>query len=291
LPTTLQALSLAARLRGDMTEADLLTRAAALARTHHVRNDRDVGSRLPGSAADEPAVRRLRALSHAGSWVALESALADLPSDLRLLIDSEALTLEQLAALHTATAATSVADIADLVRREQLRDVPGLTRSIEDGVAKRLPHLRVNVRRIPLGRATALVEPLLERLRLLPDVAWADPIGSLRRGHELVGDIEVVASTDRPDDVFAALARELEITGYRHRSRRRHYFMIDGTQVGVRCDPVAVAGATMVILTGAHTHVDQLHARARQRGWSLTPDGLALNHGDVDPAGDSRWPR
>ena len=36
---------------------------------------------------------------------------------------------------------------------------------------------------------------MLERLRAVPGVQWAQPVGSLRRGQDTVGDIEIVAAT------------------------------------------------------------------------------------------------
>ena len=47
------------------------------------------------------------------------------------------------------------------------------------------------------GRALATIEPILDYLRALPGIEWALPVGSLRRGQDTVGDIEILAtSTD-----------------------------------------------------------------------------------------------
>ena len=62
----------------------------------------------------------------AGGWVLLESAIADLPADLRWLLESDAVTIAQLAALHGALGVTSVADLHDAVRLGSVGSVAGL---------------------------------------------------------------------------------------------------------------------------------------------------------------------
>jgi DNA polymerase (family 10) len=141
----------------------------------------------------------------AGGWVLVESAVADLPVDLRWLYESDAVTLEQLAALHRALGVTSAADLAAAVRSGEIRNVGGLGAEAEQRIAAALPGLRAHVPRVPLGRATSLAAPLLAILRAVPEVVCAEPTGSLRRGQDLVGDIEVLAPAHEPGPVIDAV--------------------------------------------------------------------------------------
>src|SRR5205085_6141215 len=118
----------------------------------------------------------------AGGWVLVESTLAELPADLRWLYESGAVTLEQLAGMHRALQITSTADLADALRTHALRPIEGLGDEVEAAVAAALPTLRRTIPRIPLGRAVAIAAPLLAALRNTPNVSWAVPAGSLRRG-------------------------------------------------------------------------------------------------------------
>jgi DNA polymerase/3'-5' exonuclease PolX len=103
--------------------------------------------------------------------VLLESAIADLPVDLRWLFESGAVTIEQLAALHQALGATTAVDLRAVVRREAVRNVPGLDVAVESAIAAALPTLRASVPLVPLGRAITLAPPLLSRVRHLTSVA------------------------------------------------------------------------------------------------------------------------
>ena len=79
-------------------------RAAALVRARQIDSDADAGPLLddPPADVDPEILKRLRQMYEAGGWVLVESALADLPGDLRWLYESGAVTIDQLAAIHRA---------------------------------------------------------------------------------------------------------------------------------------------------------------------------------------------
>jgi len=113
-------------------------------------------------------------------------------ADLRWLYESGAVTLEQLATLHASLDVISIADVIAALGDGKLGEHIGLDPSLPKVIAGALRTLRRSVPRIPLGRATAIAEPLLSRLRSIPGVSWAEPVGSLRRGQDTVGDIELI---------------------------------------------------------------------------------------------------
>ena len=210
-------------MRGDAAEEALLASAAALIERHGIDSDAELGPLFESAAPDaDPAViKRLRQMFEAGAWVLLESAIADLPADLRWLFESGAVTLEQLTAIHLALGVTSVADLAAAVGERSLGAVEGVGPQVEAAVAAALPLLRVSIPRIPLGRATAVVEPILDALRAVPGVRWAHTTGSLRRGEDMVGDIEIVASAADPSAAMAQVIPLGDQGHWLHRSERR----------------------------------------------------------------------
>jgi DNA polymerase (family 10) len=215
----------------------------------------------------------------AGGWVLLESAVADLPADLRWLFESDAVTIGQLAKLHAAFGVTTAADVAAELASGMIRDVPGLDARVEAAIASALPHLRAAVPRVPLGRAMHLAQPVMDCL-VRAGAPWASPVGSLRRGRELVGDVEVLAPMENPAEAFDEIVRLPDVTRTLHRGPRRLYMLIDRVQVGVRCPPASEAGAVLLTLTGSFEHVRRLAALATERGWTLSPRGLQTSSGE-----------
>jgi len=285
---TLAQLASLAMIRGDLVEESVFHHAAALARARHIDSDAETGPLLanPPPDADPEVMKRLRQMYEAGGWVLVESALADLPSDLRWLYESGAVTIDQLDAIHRALGSTSAADLAWAIGEQRIRTLPGLDGEAEAAIAAALPTLRATIPRVPLGRAVTTAEPVLERLRGVPGVRWAEPVGSLRRGQDTVGDIEIVAATAQPAEAIAELLRDPEFSRVLHNTAERLYVLTDRVQIGVRLPKPENAGATLLYLTGPAAHFAALQAHAVANGFRLSAEGLHGPDGTLRPAAD-----
>ncbi len=264
----------------------LFSRTSALIQSLDIQSDADLGPLLdePPADLDPEILRQLSYMYDAGGWVLLESAIADLPVDLRWLFESGAVTIEQLAALHSALGVTTYADIVAEVARETIRRVPGCDETVEAAIADSLTTLRSSIPRMPLGRAMSIADPILAALRGTSGVDWAEPVGSLRRGQDTIGDIEIVASTADPNAAFDRVLALPDIAHTLHRATsQRLYILTDRVQIGVRCPLPEAAGATLLHLTGTAAHLQKLGAHAGTLGWTLEPEGLR----QTDAASDS----
>jgi DNA polymerase (family 10) len=251
----------------------------------HIESDADLGALIENPAGiDDEVLRPLRLMYEAGAWVFVESGVADLPADLRWLYESGAVTLEELARLHEQLGATALADLAAAIEEGTIRTVPGLDDTAEAAITAALGNLRLAIRRIPLGRAVGLVDPLLTHLRSLPGIAWALPVGSLRRAQDTVGDIELVAAAGDPSTAIDEVSQLPEVDRLLYKSSRRLYLLINRIQIGVRFPAPINAGSTLLYLTGSTAHVHGLQARASDRGWRLTSEGLRTSDGALQMA-------
>jgi DNA polymerase (family 10) len=273
-------------IRGDLAEETLFKRAAELIRSQRIESDSDLSPifETPPAGLDPEILKRLRQMYEAGGWVLLESTLADIPADLRWLIESGTITIEQIAAVHRALDVTSAADVAAAIQEQMLRRVAGIGEIVEGAVAEALPGIRASIPRIPLGRATTIAEPLLLRLRSLPGLAWAEPAGSLRRGQDMIGDIEVIASLADAAGVIDHMLALPDVSRALHRSERRLYILVERVQVGLRFPEPPNAGAALLYLTGSAPHFSALQAHADAAGFRLKPSGLHTRDGVLRPA-------
>jgi DNA polymerase (family 10) len=255
-------------MRGDAREASMLEQGSALVRARGIESDVDLGPLIDPSVPFEGDAQLLKRFHHmydAGAWVLMESAIADLPADLRWLFESGAITIPQLAALYQALGVTSAADLGVAVEREAIRSIAGLNDSVETAVAAALPTLRKAIPRIPLGRAVAIVDPILERLRAFPGIDWALPTGSLRRGQDSVGDLEIVAAAADPASAIEDMTGLPDAGRVLLRGERRLYLLFDRVQLGLRFPHPADAGSALLHLTGSVEHVKRLQHLARER--------------------------
>src|SRR5204863_4336696 len=141
---TLRQLAFLAVIRGDGVAESIFLRADALTQAHGIDSEADLAPLFdaPPPESDAETLRPLRQMYEAGGWVLVESAVADLPVDLRWLLESGAVTIEQLDAIRRSLAVTSAADLAAAVREHTLRALPGLDADTEAAVGAALPTLR-----------------------------------------------------------------------------------------------------------------------------------------------------
>jgi DNA polymerase (family 10) len=259
-------------IRGDLREASMLEAGAALVRERGISSDVDLGPLIdPAVPFDgEPQLRqRFQHMYDAGAWVLLESAIADLPTDLRWLFESGAVTIPQLAAIYQHLGATSAAEFGAAVARRAIRSIPGLDDATEAAVAAALPALRARIPRIPLGRAVGIVDPILAQLRDRPDIDWAMPSGSLRRGQDSVGDLEILAACESPAGAIDDLSRLPAASRVLLVSERRLYLLLERVKLGVRFPRPSEAGAALLRVTGSLEHLRRLESFARDRNVDL----------------------
>jgi DNA polymerase (family 10) len=130
-----------------------------------------------------------------------------------------------------------------------------------------------------LGTAWNVAETLRHAVAALPGVTRVAHAGSLRRGCETVGDLDLLccaddgaavvrAFTGLPDvaQVLAAGDTKGSIL-YEYRPRRT-------IQVDLRVVPAESFGAAWQYFTGSKEHNVRLRERAQQRGWTLNEYGL-----------------
>ena len=253
-------------------------------RTLRIESDADLEPifEAPPLGSDPAVLKRLRQMYEAGGWVLLESTLADIPADLRWLIESGAITIEQTAAAHRALGVTSGADVAAAIDDKMLRRVAGFGEAGRSGG----------------GRGAAASAPQSRRIR------WGAPSRLPDRCSHTCGRCRASSGPSRPDRFAAdrtrsATSRSLPRwrsqprRSMRARARRRHPSAPQRASRlhpdRARADRSAIpeplhAGAALLYLTGSAAHFAALRAHAERLGLRLTAAGLHTGDGRVQNA-------
>ena len=98
------------------------------------------------------------------------------------------------------------------------------------------------------------------------------PAGSLRRGKETVGDIDLLATDPRAADLFveAPMVDRVIEKG----PTKVSVYLKTGTQVDLRTIKKGQYGAALVYFTGSKQHNIELRSLAIEKGWKLNEYGL-----------------
>lgn len=140
-----------------------------------------------------------------------------------------------------------------------------------EGIARR----RMYAARHRLDQAMTVAEPLLEALRGHPDVIRCSPAGSLRRFKETIGDIDFLASSNKPGAVLDFFTQQPGIMRVTAKGETKASVVLTG---GIQADLRVVSDTqypfALAYFTGSKEHNIVMRQRALARGLRLNEYGL-----------------
>jgi DNA polymerase (family 10) len=176
---------------------------------------------------------------------------------------------------------TSVEQLEAAAKSGELKKLSGMGAKSEARILESVEALkRRQTGRMSIGLALPIADQLLGELRQHPKVKAAETAGSLRRMRETVGDLDLLVSTDHPEEVMKAFV-ELPIVG-RVRSKgavKTSVELIDGVCVQVWTHPSERFGTALQYATGSKDHNVRLRELALSMGFSLSDQAFKLEDG------------
>ncbi|WP_164856356.1 DNA polymerase/3'-5' exonuclease PolX [Lujinxingia sediminis] len=164
----------------------------------------------------------------------------------------------------------------------RLRELKGLGAKTEEKVLAEIARLAQGADRAPLPQARRVAESLRDQLDALPQSIRVAIAGSLRRGRETIGDIDLLVATDEPGPIhqaFVALpeVKETLASGDTKTSVRLH----NGIQVDLRTVKNEVFGSALHYFTGSKEHHIELRTRAKRQGLRVSEYGVFKENEDT----------
>jgi DNA polymerase (family 10) len=202
------------------------------------------------------------------------------PSMLELLKIS-GLGPKTIALIWDAYQVCDVDGVAKLASEGKLRDLPRLSEKSEQKILKSIENYRQLTGRFLLNTADEIATKMAEFLAGLPGVEKVTPAGSLRRGRETVGDLDLLVTgecCDTDAQRNAVIERIISFPGILEvlaKGENKVSFKLrSGMQVDVRLLPPDSFGAALQYFTGSKNHNVQLRQRALKQGYTLNEYGL-----------------
>ncbi len=184
---------------------------------------------------------------------------------------------------------STVDDLERICREQKLRTLPRMGAKLEEKILKAICQYRQSQGRFLLSFAQGVADELIGYLSGVEGVEKITPAGSLRRGKETVGDLDLLvtgpgaaAALDR----FTAHARTGDVLA-KGGNKASARFGLEGIQVDVRALPAESFGAAMQYFTGSKDHNVALRTRALKLGFTLNEYGLARLDDNTRVAGDT----
>jgi len=163
----------------------------------------------------------------------------------------------------------------------KLEDLPRMGAKAADKLKKGIAEYRKNSGRFHLDDAEIAAEKIAGYLLAYPGIDRVTPAGSLRRGRETVGDLDLLATgpvceEDKVAPAVDYMAAYPPIASLIAKGANKVSFRLSsGLQVDVRLLPEVSYGAALQYFTGSKMHNVSVRQRALKRGYTLSEYALA----------------
>jgi DNA polymerase (family X) len=208
-----------------------------------------------------------------------EELKGQVPARLPELLTVSGLGPKTVAKLWHGANITSLAELREAVAKDpgRITALPGLGEKKVQQIAESLAFMDSAGGRIRLGEATTLAETLAAAVGKLKGVARVVPAGSVRRGRETIGDVDLLC--EAPEQAgsaitaaFAAMPGVKRVLG--QGPTKCSIQTEGGVEVDLRVVPAESFGAAMQYFTGSKAHNVRLRELAVKKGWKLNEYGL-----------------
>jgi len=240
--------------------------------------------KLPGIGKD--LAGKIREISDTGDAQFHRDLAAEFPPTILDLLHLQGVGPKTVALLYLSLGIRTVEDLEQAARAGKLRELRGMGAKKEALILKALEERKQYAGRHLLADAHDTAAEVVNWLREnAPDVELI-PVGSLRRGCETCGDVDVLAVGGTPSlmDVFTSFAGVERALG--RGETKSSVLLRGGFQADLRLVPAESRGAAMQYFTGSKAHNIALRDRAIQRGYKLNEYGLYRLSDNERVAGD-----
>jgi DNA polymerase (family 10) len=234
---------------------------------------------LPGIGRD--LAKKIRELTETGACGYHQELLQEFPPSILDMLRLQGVGPKTVALLYSGLNIRTLDDLAAAARDGRLRELKGMGAKKEALILKALEERQRDAGRHLLSDTASIAAELLAYLReRVPGVDFT-PVGSLRRGCETCGDIDILACGTSVEpamaagalmDLFTAFPRVERVLG--HGDTKSSVRLLGGYQADLRLVPPDSRGAAMQYFTGSKAHNILLRDRAIQHGYKLNEYGL-----------------
>jgi DNA polymerase (family 10) len=180
-------------------------------------------------------------------------------------------------------------ELEQLAKEQKLRDLPRMGAKLEEKVLRSIAQYRLRTGRFLLSFANEAAGELTRYLGELEGIENITAAGSLRRGKDTVGDLDLLVTGPNATTAlerFVAYPRVHEVLG-RGPNKASAKIGREGLQVDVRALPRESYGAAMQYFTGSKEHNVAVRTRAVKMGFKLSEYGLFRAEDDTRVAGET----
>lgn len=223
----------------------------------------------------ESIQKKICELVTTGKLAYYEELRAATPPGLVLMLDIPGLGPKKIKAIHDQLGVETIEQLEQACKEGKVAKLKGFGEKTQANICDGINRQRSYASRHLIADALKVAEPLLEALRTHPDVIRCSAAGSLRRHREVIGDIDLLASSKKPAAVLDFFTEQPGILNVIAKGETKASILLEG---GIQSDLRVVSDAefpfALMYFTGGKEHNIVMRQRAIERGLRLNEYGL-----------------
>jgi DNA polymerase (family 10) len=227
---------------------------------------------------------KLEELARTGRSEYRDKLLAEFPTTLLEMLRRPGVGPKTVRMIYRELGVKTVDELRVAAESHRVRDLKGRSDKTEHLILEGITRLERREGRLLLNQARVLVDEISAGLLDVRDIERIMPAGSYRRRKETIGDLDLLAETDSPNEVVEAFCALPSVEAVLGRGLHKAAVRLGGRgpQVDLMFMRPGQAGTYLIHFTGSKEHNVRLRAMARDKGWSLSEYGFAR----IDDAGE-----
>ena len=228
---------------------------------------------IPGIGSD--LAKKIEELIKTGRLEYHQEHLKKVPRSMLDILQLQTVGPQKVRLFHQQLGVTNIADLEEAAKSGRLRHLPGMSAKSEENILKALEVFRRAAGRFRLDAAYIAAEELsgfIQKSKLVDQITAA---GSLRRGRETVGDLDLLVIGHDHAKIADHFIRHPRIAQVLAKGEDKvSVKLVNDMQVDVRMLGPESYGAALMYFTGSKEHNVALRERARRLGLKLSEYGL-----------------
>ncbi|PYV19097.1 MAG: DNA polymerase III, partial [Acidobacteria bacterium] len=223
----------------------------------------------------EDLAGKIKELVETGKSKYHQEQLSKVPRSLLDLLQLQTVGPQKVRLFYQELGIKTVDELEAAAKAGRLQTLPKMDVKSEENILKAIETFRRAAGRFRLDVADAVATELSEYLRRHKAVEEVTPAGSLRRGRETIGDLDLLVIGRDAASIAEHMTRYAGITQVLAKGEDKVSVKLENQmQVDVRMLERKSYGAALMYFTGSKEHNVALRDRAKRRGWKLSEYGL-----------------
>ncbi|MCW5551555.1 MAG: DNA polymerase/3'-5' exonuclease PolX [Verrucomicrobiae bacterium] len=223
----------------------------------------------------EGIAKKIKELVETSKLAYYEELKASIAPGLVALLEIPGLGPKKIQALNKKLGVDSVEALEQACKDGKVAELDGFGEKTQTNLLEGIEQRRLYASKHLLSDALRVAGPLLESLRQHPEVIRCSTAGSLRRSKEVIGDIDLLASSKQPAEVIGYFVQQPGILKVIAKGDTKASVILEG---GIQSDLRVVSDKefpfALAYFTGSKEHNIVMRQRAIARGLRLNEYGL-----------------